>query len=263
MGEGGEELRRAVLAVAIRAGRVCLAAYRAGGGPTMQKPDGSPVTGADLEADRLIREALEGRFPWPVLSEESAIPPWGARRSWSRFWLVDPMDGTKEFVRRTGDFTVNIALVEGGRPILGVIVAPALGRAWSAVAGGGVFRRVGPREERLRARLPKGPRLALVSRFHKDPALDVYLAERGVEATVAVGSAVKFGRMAEGFGDLYPRFGPTMEWDVAAGDCIASEAGCTLVRLSDGAPLQYGKEDLHNPGFVVTSRRLGATPTAG
>jgi 3'(2'), 5'-bisphosphate nucleotidase len=162
-------------------------------------------------------------------------------------------------VHRTGDFTVNVALVEDGRPVIGVVAAPMHGVAWSAARGEGVFRRAGRSERRVHeVRVPRGPFTALVSRFHLGGRLVAYLDRVGVERRVRVGSALKFGRMVDGAADLYPRLGRTMEWDVAAGDCVATELGLEVMRLEDGAPLAYGKEDLANPPFAVLGPRAAA-----
>jgi 3'(2'), 5'-bisphosphate nucleotidase len=250
------DLRLEAVAAALEAARLIMAIYREGPAPAETQSDGSPVTRADRLADAALRARLEALGAGPVLSEEAPIPPWETRRSWTRFWLVDPLDGTRDFVHRTGDFTVNVALVEGGRPVLGVLAAPMLGLAWSAARGEGAFRRAGREERPLPPIAPReGPFTALVSRFHVSPRLAGYLERAGVERRVALGSALKFGRMAEGVADLYPRLSRTMEWDVAAGDCLVHEVGLSLVRLADGRPLEYGKEALENPPFAVLGPR--------
>lgn len=249
-----DDLRRDVVQVAERAGEAIVALYREGDTEVRDKADGTPLTAADLASERVIHEGLASRFDAPIASEESKSAPFAERSGWSRFWLVDPLDGTREFVNRTGEFAVSIALVAGGRPVFGVIHAPLLGVTWSARAGDGVWRRGtrGGRDERLPAPVPPRQRTALVSRSHRSGGrTDRYLEQLGVEATHASGSAIKFGRMAEGAGHVYVRLGPTMEWDVAAGDCICREAGLEVVKIPSGAPLDYNTETLVNPPFIV------------
>jgi 3'(2'), 5'-bisphosphate nucleotidase len=249
--------RRELVDIAIAVGRQILDVYRSGRFDTERKPDGSLVTRADHLADAAIRRALAARWDIPVLSEESAQAAYDERRRWSRLFIVDPLDGTRELVRRTGDFSVAIALVEDGRPVLGVISAPFLGVTWSARRGEGAYRRTAAGERRIaNAREGDAPYVALVSRFHGGERLRDYLARRGIQRVLRAGSAIKFGRMAEGIGDLYPRYGRTMEWDVAAGDCIATEAGCRVIAADTGRRLVYNKADLANPGFLVESPRM-------
>ncbi|MEQ8981833.1 MAG: 3'(2'),5'-bisphosphate nucleotidase CysQ [Deltaproteobacteria bacterium] len=251
--------RNEVVAIAIEAGREILRIYRSGRLDTAKKSDGSFITRADRAADQIIREALSARWPHPILSEETAQAPWEERESWRRLFVVDPLDGTRDFVRRTGDFTVNIALVEDGRPILGVIAAPYVGITWSAAKGDGAFRMIGAHEKRIEnTRGGDQPFAALLSRFHTSDRIYQYLEGRGIQRILRAGSAIKFGRLAEGTGDLYPRYGRTMEWDTAAGDCIATEAGCTVVHAEDRVPLKYNKPDLANPPFMVESPRMPA-----
>jgi len=217
------------------------------------KADDSPLTEADARAHRVLVEGLSALTPdLPVLSEESAAVPWAERRRWERFWLVDPLDGTKEFIGRNGEFTVNIALIERGRPIVGVVQVPVTGVAYCAAAGVGAFRRDPggvPRAIATRRPAALPPRI-VASRSHRGPDLDAWLAALGPHAIVSVGSSLKFCTVAEGAADVYPRLGPTMEWDTAAGQCVAECAGAR-VRVADGSPLRYGREQLLNPSFVV------------
>jgi len=216
------------------------------------KSDGSPLTAADRAAHRSILRDLEAWTPdIPVISEEGAVPSYDERQGWSRFWLVDPLDGTKEFIAENGEFTVNIALIEGGRPALGVVVAPALDTVYFAARGAGAWRR--EREgctTRLRGARPASNLTRIVeSRSHPSPELEAFVATLGPVERIKVGSSLKFCRVAEGAADLYPRFGRTMEWDVAAGDCVyryAAEAGCERP-----SPLTYNQPGLSAPGFVI------------
>lgn len=215
------------------------------------KQDKSPLTEADLAAHRLIDEALKKIAPSiPVVSEENAAHP--DLEGKDRFWLVDPLDGTKSFVRGTGEFTVNIALVENRLPVLGVIGLPRSGAVYAGMAGEGAFRewREGKRESiRCRA-VPKEGVSAVVSHAHRSAAEDEFLKRFRVTSRMNEASASKFCRVAEGAADIYPRMGPTMEWDTAAGHAIVEAAG-GRVELPDGNPLLYGKAGFRNPHFVA------------
>jgi 3'(2'), 5'-bisphosphate nucleotidase len=216
------------------------------------KSDRSPVTEADRAAHRVIARALAAWIPdVPVVSEEGDIAPWEVRRGWRRFWLVDPLDGTKEFLQANGEFTVNIALIEDGVPVLGVVYAPALdvlysaGRGlgtWKREAGGEAVRLYGPSES------PAEGLIVVESRSHPSPALEAFLKTVKVARRVRAGSSLKFGLVAEGVAHLYPRFGPTHEWDVAAGDCVWRNAAAHGQRPS---PLEYNTPSLLNGGFVI------------
>ena len=245
----------AVNEVALRAAAVVLEGYRAGDAWVRAKADGSPVTAVDLAADAIIREGLTALDPAiPYLSEEHEIPPYEVRRGWSCYWLVDPLDGTKEFVDRTGEFTVNVALIEDGEPVLGVVVAPAAGVLYYARAGEGAWKRQGdgPRR-RLWSTLssPSDPLRVVESRSHPSAALEAFLEPLNVVERVKSGSSLKFCVVAEGRADAYPRLGPTMEWDVAAGDCVHRHSG-----HPDPHPgtLRYNKPSLRNGSFVVGLR---------
>ncbi|HXE57645.1 MAG TPA: 3'(2'),5'-bisphosphate nucleotidase CysQ [Gemmatimonadales bacterium] len=238
-------------AIAREAGRAAMAYYR----PELtveRKADASPVTAADHAAHDVIVRALRDWDPTvPVISEEGEIPPYEVRRGWRRFWLVDPLDGTKEFIQRNGEFTVNIALVEDGVPTLGVIHAPALDLLYYAGDGLGAWKREGDGAPVRIVSRPPLPGHALVvaeSRSHPSAELEAYLATINVRRRVQGGSSLKFCWVAEGRADIYPRFGPTMEWDVAAGDCIFRNSAVAGRRAS---PLVYNQPELRNPGFVI------------
>jgi 3'(2'), 5'-bisphosphate nucleotidase len=221
------------------------------------KGDASPVTEADHRAEALILPALARITPGlQVVSEEAAsagrIPVVA-----ERFWLVDPLDGTREFVDRNGEFTVNIALVERGTPVLGVVLAPASGRLFAGAAGAGAFveDESGRRQAITCRRIPATGLTVLSSRSHGDrAALDAFLTGRVVASHVTAGSSLKFCRVAGGDADLYPRFGRTMEWDTAAGHAILRAAGGCVTDLN-GAELRYGKPDFANPPFVAMGRQ--------
>ena len=239
-------------AIATEAGEATLRLYRNQEAWVRQKADGSPVTEADLASERLIREHLHRLDPsTPYLSEESSPAAYHERQRWQRFWLVDPLDGTKEFLRQTDEFTVNIALIEQGEPVLGVIVAPALGVCYSAAKGQGAWkRRDGQHPQRMVSRVadPTKPLRVVESRSHPSPELEAFLEDYEVSERLKVGSSLKFCLLAEGVADIYPRLGPTMEWDVGAGDCIYRHSAESTPHLSS---LTYNKSSLKNDGFVL------------
>ncbi len=242
-----------VRALALEAGRCILDVYERDFEVT-EKGDGSPLTAADRAAQDVIAAGLKQLTPdVPLLSEESAAAAFDERRAWERFWLVDPLDGTREFVNRNGEFTVNIALIEAGRPVLGVVYVPVLGMTYYACRGRGAFKHKGaeaPRALRVRPHPDGGKPIVATSRSHPGAFLAAFLARVGLHATVSMGSSLKFCLVAEGAADLYPRLGPTMEWDTAAAQCVVEEAG-GVVLDRDGRALTYNKRDLHNPWFVV------------
>ena len=245
----------AVRLLAQLAGDAALA--HAGSPDARTKDDGSPVTRADEAANAVILAGLRHLAPAiPVVSEEAALPTTLA----DRFWLVDPLDGTREFLAGSSEWTVNIALVEGGRPVLGVVVAPALGLAWEG-AGAGTAAIVERGEARpIRARLPDADGLVVVgSRSHNDAAAtERFLAGRSVKAFRPAGSSLKLCLVAAGEADLYPRLGTTMEWDIAAGHAVLEAAGGTL-RTVDGDAFAYGKAGFRNGHFVACGRTQGDT----
>ncbi len=243
-----------VTRIARRAGEEILEVYAADATAAATKADDSPLTAADLRSHRLIVSALGTLTPdIPVLSEESAAVPYAVRRSWARHWLVDPLDGTREFLARNGQFTVNIALIEAHVPVLGVVHVPVSGTTYLGVPGQGAWRRRGeaaaqPIQAQRRA---ADPVRIVGSRSHRGDSLDGFLARVGRHELLVVGSALKFCMLAEGAADVYPRLGPTSEWDTAAAHAVASAAGATVVQL-DGQPLRYNtRAELLNPFFVV------------
>jgi 3'(2'), 5'-bisphosphate nucleotidase len=217
-----------------------------------EKTDRSPVTLADEMAHGIILEGLRQIDPaTPVVSEEAEAASYETRRHWRRFWLVDPLDGTKEFIKRRAEFTVNIALVEDGEPVLGVVFAPALDLLYWAFKGAGAWRQEkSGTAERIYSKPPEpgAPVTVVESLSHPSPELEAYLQTIPVAQRVKAGSSLKFCWVAEGRADIYPRLGPTMEWDVAAGDCIYRQSGKNGERPS---PLTYNKPDLRNPSFII------------
>jgi 3'(2'), 5'-bisphosphate nucleotidase len=241
-----------VNALAREAGRAILEVY-ASSFSVQEKEDRSPLTEADLRSEKLILAGLKRIAPdIPVLSEESVQVAWATRRQWGRLWVVDPLDGTKEFVQRNGEFTVNIALVDDHRPVLGVLHAPVLERTYYACEGVGAFRSdqaASGRPIRAAKRGP-GPVRVVGSRSHRGSSLDAFLGRVGAHELVEVGSSLKLCLVAEGDADVYPRLGPTSEWDTAAGQCVLEQAGGHVLTL-DGEPLAYNRENTLNPNFVA------------
>ncbi len=241
-----------VVALAREAGDAILAVY-AGEFDVTRKGDDSPLTIADLRAHRIIAAGLASLTPEvPVISEEAPAPALAERSRWEWLWLVDPLDGTREFVERSGEFTVNIALIHRHAPVLGVLHVPLSGVDYYAAAGVGAFRQDrGGVAERIaaRARIADPPRV-VASRSHRGSRLDGFFARLGPHEFRPLGSAAKFGLIADGTADLYPRVGPTCEWDTAAGQAIVEVAGARVVGR-DGAPLTYNaREGFLNPDFV-------------
>jgi 3'(2'), 5'-bisphosphate nucleotidase len=247
------ELARGCCAIARTAGHAILDIYHSDF-DVERKQDNSPLTAADLAAHRAIVDGLHVLTPQiPVLSEESAVQvPWSERRQRVRYWLVDPLDGTREFVKRNGEFTVNIALIEDHRPVLGVVFAPVLDEMFWAWRGGhafGQYEQSGKVELRTRSRAT--PLVVAGSRSHADPRTLAALDKLGPHELKPLGSSLKFCRAAQGQVDLYIRYGLTSEWDTAAGQCVLEQAGGG-VTLTSGEVLRYNtKESLLNPDFVA------------
>lgn len=220
-----------------------------------RKEDHSPLTQADMRSHRIIADELRSRYPGiPVLSEEGKAVPFEVRSGWDRFWLVDPLDGTKEFVKRNGEFTINIALVEGQAPVVGVIYIPVQDRLFVADVRKGCWEMEAGGPRRLEVAKPpeNGPVRIVRSRSHPAPGLERLLDLMPCHEIVNRGSSLKFCAVACGEADFYPRFGPTWEWDTAAGHAIVTAAGGTMVEFS-GEPFLYNKPSLLNGPFLVAS----------
>ncbi|MDR0938740.1 MAG: 3'(2'),5'-bisphosphate nucleotidase CysQ [Mediterranea sp.] len=216
-----------------------------------KKADNSPLTVADRRANDIIQAILRERMPYPVLSEEGAHVDYATRRTWDTLWIVDPLDGTKEFIKRNGEFTVNIALVQNTIPVLGVIYIPTSRELYFAAEGVGAYK--GPK--RLPLKQERDTFVVVASRSHLNAETEAYIDElKKTHTRVEVargGSSIKICLVAEGAADVYPRFAPTMEWDTAAGHAIARMAGREIYQADTGEPLRYNKENLLNPWFVV------------
>jgi 3'(2'), 5'-bisphosphate nucleotidase len=243
-----------LMPIAARAGAAIMQIYDAGFA-VQRKEDNSPLTLADLESQRIILEGLAEITPGiPILSEESAQAPWSERRAWRELWVVDPLDGTREFVKRNGEFTVNIALVVEHEPVLGLVAAPALGILYWGAQGLGAFSHPGSAAQLpIHVSAPQSPLRVVGSRSHASPETAAYLTRVASHVMTGIGSSLKFCLVAEGKADLYPRFGPTSEWDTAAGQALLEAAGGHVTRL-DGHRLRYNcRDSVINGDFVAFS----------
>jgi 3'(2'), 5'-bisphosphate nucleotidase len=245
-------LAESLLPIVALAGDAIMKIYD-GAFTVQHKDDNSPLTLADLESQRIILEGLSRITPdIPVLSEESAAAPWQQRRTWTELWVVDPLDGTREFVKRNGEFTVNVALIVDHEPVLGVVTAPAQGLVFWGARGVGAFTedRGAPRTA-IRVSPPQRPLRVVGSRSHLSPQTAAYVQRLTEHVMTSVGSSLKFCLLAAGKADLYPRFGPTSEWDTAAGQALLEAAGGHVTRL-DGHRLRYNcRESVINGDFVA------------
>jgi len=226
----------------------------------VSKADDSPLTQADLASHHVICEGLAKISDLPILSEESVKIDWAERQSWDRYWLIDPLDGTKEFIKRNGEFTVNIALIENHQPVFGVVYAPVLETTYWGAVGQGAYREIAGEETRINLTSPENlENLKVVgSRSHVSPDMESFLADFVNPEIVPKGSSLKLCMVAEGSADIYPRLGLTSEWDTGAGHAVVSAAG-GIVCKTDGSDLLYNaEEDILNPYFLVLSKSLYA-----
>ena len=243
--------------LALEAGDRIMQIYASPDFEVRAKSDASPVTAADEAADALISAGLRAAFPDLAMITEEQAASHGQQAQ--TFLIVDPLDGTKEFVQRRGDFTVNIAYVENGVPLRGVVYAPAKGRLFYTLGDGRAVEETGPFDKEtpgdqrpITVSVPDNRALMVVaSKSHRDQATDDYIARYGVRDMTSAGSSLKFCLVATGEADLYPRLGRTMEWDTAAGDAVLRGAGGQVVRLDDHTPLTYGKPGYENPFFIA------------
>jgi 3'(2'), 5'-bisphosphate nucleotidase len=249
-----------VVALVGEAGEAILSIYESDDFGTRIKEDKSPLTEADMASHEVLIEGLRELTPnVPILSEESEDLAFEERRSWNRFWLVDPLDGTKEFIKQNGEFTVNVALIEDGKPVVGVVGVPASDTMYWGIDGIGAFKRLSSGET-VKLRVTKPPEArkktkVVVSRSHVNEATEEYASRVrdrvGDVELMPVGSALKLCMVAEGQAQVYPRLGPTMEWDIAAADCVVRQAG-GIVRTMSKDELRYNKKELLNPFFVAS-----------
>lgn len=246
-----------IVALAEEAGRAILKVY-ATDFDVHSKDDASPLTQADLAANRLIIAGLKSLTPdLPIISEESGLPAYDVRRHWPRYWLIDPLDGTREFVNKNGEFTVNIALIERHRPTLGVVHVPVQGKTYvGCVRAGATVRASDGAPTPIHVAPHSNDAVRVVgSRSHRGHSLDAFLTSLGGHVMVPMGSSLKFCVVAEGGADIYPRLGPTSEWDTAAAQAVVEQAGGSVVTLDGNAMAYNTKADILNPHFFV----IGAT----
>jgi len=258
---------KGALTAALKAGREVMEVYAGKDLTSWSKEDKSPLTEADLRSHSVIVKELSG-FGYPILSEEGKDIPYQERKGWKRFWLIDPLDGTKEFLKRNGEFTVNIALVEDGRPVMGVVYAPALELLYFATPDGAYrvegalpelpLEEIFKRAELLPSVPPEEGKIRVVaSRSHLSKETEEFverLKERGEVDFLSVGSSLKLCFVAEGKADVYPRYAPTMEWDTAAGQAVVEASGGKVLEAETLKPLVYNKENLLNPYFIALRR---------
>ncbi len=261
-----DRLEQVMRRLALEAGDVIMDIYNADGFEVKSKSDNSPVTAADEAADALISEGLRAEFPdVPLVTEEQAD---SHTQTAETFLIVDPLDGTKEFIHRRGDFTVNIAYVENGTPIRGVVYAPARNRMFFTRANGQSVEEMGPFDKAVQGEVkdihvatPDNDALMVVaSKSHRDQATDDYINKYKVKDSKSAGSSLKFCLVATGEADLYPRVGRTMEWDTAAGHAVLVGAGGDVVRFDDHTPLTYGKPIYENPFFIAFAKGVELKP---
>ncbi|ALM54661.1 3'(2'),5'-bisphosphate nucleotidase CysQ [Halomonas huangheensis] len=253
-------LCEALIEGAIEAGRAILEVYRSDF-QVETKDDDSPLTQADLAAHRALVDMLERLTPEvPVLSEESGDIPYAQRRQWQRYWLLDPLDGTKEFIKRNGEFTVNVALIEDGVPVFGIVHAPVLGITWYGQQGEGAFKQQGGETTPIQVRsLPEAGSEAwkiVGSRSHGSAQFEAFCEGLPAHERVSMGSSLKLCLVAEGSADLYPRLAPTSEWDTAAAQAVVTAAGGEVLNAETLEPLRCNQqESVLNPFFIVCGQR--------
>lgn len=251
-----------IIEIAINAGNAILEIYKQDFTVEL-KSDDSPLTLADKTANEIIVAGLKNLDnSIPIISEENKLVDFSERQNWTKCWIVDPLDGTKEFIKKNGEFTVNIALVEYGIPVLGVVHVPAQNITYYAEKNKGSYKIENGNSTQLKIRrLAEDGVLKIVgSRSHQTPELLAYVEQQKTKFAnvefVAAGSSLKFCLLAEGKADVYPRLGPTMEWDTCAGQIVATEAGAEVLRFDNNEPLLYNRENLLNPFFIVKNPEL-------
>lgn len=246
-------LPQAILA-AENASKAILEVYHSGDFQAEAKGDQSPLTLADKRAHQVIVAGLESS-KLPILSEEGKSIPYEERKDWTYFWMVDPLDGTKEFLKRNGEFTVNIALIHQGRPVVGVVAVPVTGDVYYAAEGEGAFLKRGgqiiPLPKRKPADLSAAGLRVVASRSHMSDETQAFVNGLKDPQLVSKGSSLKFMLLAEGLADVYPRYAPTMEWDTAAAHAVVSEVGLKTLEFNTPVELRYNKANLLNPYFLV------------
>jgi 3'(2'), 5'-bisphosphate nucleotidase len=260
-----------LIALAVEAGKAILDIYNLGATDITYKADRSPLTLADRNSHAVITRGLQKLSEFPMLSEEGTFMPFEQRKAWKTFWLIDPLDGTKEFIKRNGEFTVNIALIANGVPVLGIVHCPVVHTLYYGSERDGSFLMENIRFDNLHnldtlmqkaRKLPFATRrkifTVVASRSHRNQLTDKFIAslrkKYGRIHTAGIGSSLKLCLVAEGSADIYPRLGPTMEWDTAAAHAVVRYAGGSVICQESGLPLRYNKKDLCNPGFIARKR---------
>jgi 3'(2'), 5'-bisphosphate nucleotidase len=244
-----------VVQIARGAAEKILEVYSRGDVGVETKSDDSPVTLADLASEQFIVSRLKEEFDYPILSEETPVD-YEKRKDWQKYWCVDPLDGTKNFIAGDGEFTVNIALIEGDEPVAGVVYLPVSGEAYFAEKGKGAFRIVGGDEERIENKRTDEELVCAVSKFHDSPATEEFCQKHNIVKRQKYGSSLKLCKLAEGKIDVYPRLAPTKEWDTAAAHCIVNEAGGKVLDVETKEPLKYNKPEILNNFFVASRNDL-------
>ena len=247
------DLLNSIENLAIEAGKAILEIYNSADFGVEMKSDDSPLTKADLASHNVIAKGLQELTPdIPVLSEESASIAFAERQSWKKYWLVDPLDGTKEFIKKNGEFTVNIALIENGKSVVSVVYVPVQDISYTAALGYGAFKKSENQRQQIHVKKPaRNIPVVVGSRSHMSDDVKNYLQDLGTHELTSMGSSLKFCLVAEGKADLYPRLGLTSEWDTAAAQCIVEQAGGHVVTLDNQALKYNTKESLLNPFFMV------------
>jgi len=250
-----EALVEQLIHISYAAGKAILDIYKKDDLGIEKKPDASPVTLADMEANKIICEGLARISPFiPIISEENELQDYETRKSWTQCWIIDPLDGTKEFIKKNGEFTTNIALIEGGIPIVGVVYAPNSDDLYWAAKDFGAYRRDHDENSRIKSapfdETASGIKV-VCSRSHLGPSTLDYAARFDKPEYIRMGSSLKMMAIAEGRADIYPKFGPINEWDVAASQIIIEEAGGSVNAASDGSPVIYNKESMLMPHFIA------------
>ncbi len=229
-----------------KAGEEVLRIYNSNNFGVEYKSDNSPITIADKISNKILMEGLHRLFPYPILSEETLVD-YNTRKQWSKYWLIDPVDGTKDFIAKNDEFTINIALVENNRPVLGIIYAPALDELYWGIKNFGAFKN----GNKIFNNSTRKEIIGTHSRFHSNDDTLNFFINNNISKIKGFGSALKFCKLAEGIVDVYPRYTGSMEWDIAAGDIILEESGCDLLSLKSLQHIKYNKRSLLNDFFVA------------
>lgn len=261
--EMNELIALSLVEIAKNAGKAILAVYNSSDFDLEMKADNSPLTKADKASHEILSLALKemSEVEYPILSEEGEDIHYNERKDWDYYWLIDPLDGTKEFIKKNGEFTVNIALMKQNKPVFGVVYAPVLELCYYGGEEFGAWKLLGENKEQIQGHILNSDVLTVVaSRSHLTKETSKYIDSLKdtfprIE-TVSSGSSLKLCMVADGQADVYPRLAPTMEWDTAAADAICRAAGCTVIQYETGEVLEYNKENLLNPWFIVKGQRV-------